>query len=159
MSTLSVTRSIEIDAPADEVFAFLTDPVRTMRAQSPRGSVVVSDLMTTPEGWLVSYRWSERFGHVPIALKARVTVLDCDPPRRLVERHSTGPVETYVLEPVGDGTRLTYTAELSRWVAALARAQERFATKGKGAEADMDEYLARIKAQVQIGRPLMGRRT
>ena len=149
MSTLCVTRSIEIDAPADDVFAFLTDPVRTMRAQSPRGSVVVSDMVTTAEGWVASYRWSERFGHVPFALTARVTVLDCDPPRRLVARHSTGPVETYVLEPVDDGTRLTYTARLSQWVAALARAQERFATKGKGTEADMDQYLTRIKAQVR----------
>ena len=32
------------------MFAFLTDPVRTMRAQSPRGSVVVSDMVTTAEG-------------------------------------------------------------------------------------------------------------
>jgi carbon monoxide dehydrogenase subunit G len=145
----SATTSIEIDAPVEEVFAFVADPVQTMDAMETLGRVVVSDVETTPQGAVWSWKWTERFRLVPFNVHAKVTRLEQTPNQRIVEKHSTGPVCTYSLEPSGDGTRLTYTIELTRPRALLTQVQAFITTKGKGVESDMDKFLVAIKQRLE----------
>lgn len=149
MTTSSVTRSMEIDAPPEKVFAFVSDPEKAMEAMDTLGRVVVSDVVTTPDGAVTSRRWSERFRLLPFEIHATVTRQEQFPNQRIVEKHSTGPVCVYTFEPSGNGTRLTYTPELSRPFALLTKMQAFITTKGKGMEHDMDEFLAEIKQQVE----------
>jgi carbon monoxide dehydrogenase subunit G len=149
MKASSATRSIEIDAPVEEVFAFVADPVQTMDAMDTLGRVVVSDVETTPQGAVRSWKWTERFRLVPFSVHAKVTRHEQTPNQRIVEKHSTGPVCTYSLEPSGNGTRLTYTAELARPLAMLTKVQAFITTKGKGVESDMDKFLVAIKQQLE----------
>lgn|GEM_PF-4488657 len=51
--------------------------------------------------------------------------------------------------PFGNGTRLTYTAQLSRPIALLTKVQAFVTTKGKGVESDMDKFLLAIKQQLE----------
>lgn len=108
MKTSSVTRSMEIDAPLDRVFAFVSDAVKAMEAMDTLGRVVVSDVMTTPEGVVTSWKWSERFRLLPFDIHATVTRQEHVPNQRIVEKHPTGPVCIYTFEPSRNGTRLTY---------------------------------------------------
>ena len=63
MTTSSVTGSIEIDAPIEEVFAFVSDPQRRIQALAPAlgRSIVVSDVETSPEGVVTSWKWTTQF--------------------------------------------------------------------------------------------------
>lgn len=147
METSSVTRSMEIDAPLDRVFAFVSDPVKAMEAMDTLGRVVVSDVMTTPEGVVTSWKWSERFRLLPFDIHATVTRQEHVPNQRIVEKHSTGPVCIYTFEPSRNGTRLT--AELARPIALLTTVQAFVTTKGKGMESDMGKFLGEVKQQLE----------
>ncbi len=56
MGTTSTTRSIEIDAPVEKVFAVLADPEKAVLAFPMGDRVIVSDITTSSEGTLRSYR-------------------------------------------------------------------------------------------------------
>ena len=71
MDTSSATRSIEIDAPDEKVFAFVADPVKSMDAMQTLGRVVVGDVEATPEGDVTSWTWSERFRLLPFNVQPR----------------------------------------------------------------------------------------
>lgn len=150
MKTASATRSIEIDAPVEKVFAFVADPFKAMEAMDTLGRVVVSDVVTTPEGAVRSWTWTERFRLLPFNVHAKVTRQEQIANQRIVEKHSTGPVCRYTFEPVVGGTRLTYTAELARPIALLTKVQAFVTTKGKGVESDMDKFLAAIKQRLEV---------
>jgi Polyketide cyclase / dehydrase and lipid transport len=120
-----------------------------MKAMSTLGSVVVSDVETTPEGIVRSWTWTERFRLLPRDLHATVTRREQIANQRIVEKHSTGPLCTYTFEPSGNGTRLTYTAELSTPIPGLAEVLAFVTTKGKGIGSDMDEFLGEIKRQLE----------
>lgn len=149
MDTSSATRSIEIDAPVEKVFAFIADPVKSMEAMQTLGRVVVSDVETTPEGAVTSWTWTERFRLLPFKVHAKVTRQEHIANKRIIEKHSTGPVCTYTFEPSGHSTKFTYTIELSRPIALLTTVQTFFTTKGKGVESDMDEFLVEVKRQLE----------
>ncbi len=149
MKTSSATRRIEIDAPIDSVFALLADPVKSMGLMPTPGRVVIRDVATDPAGVITSWAWSERFRLLPFNLHAKVTRQEHIANRRIVEKHSTGPVCTYMFEPSENGTLLTYTIELSRRVALLTKVQAFLTTKGKGVESDMDEFLVAVKHQLE----------
>lgn len=149
MTRTSVTRSVQIDAAPEKVFALVSDPVKAMGAMDTLGRVVVSDVVTSPEGAVTRWKWSERFRLLPFEIHATVTRQEHLPDHRIVERHSTGPMCAYTVEPSGNGTRLTYTAELSRPLALLTKVQAFITTKGKGMESDMDKFLAEVKQQLE----------
>ncbi len=149
MKTSSATRSIEIEAPLEDVFAFVADPVKAMGAMQTLGRVIVSDVETTPEGAVSRWMWSERFRFLPFGIHAKVTRQQHIVNQRIIEKHSTGPVCTYTVEPSRNGTRLTYTVELSRPIALLTKVQAFVTTKGEGVERDMNAFLVAIKQQLE----------
>jgi carbon monoxide dehydrogenase subunit G len=149
MRTSSVTRSVDIDASVEQVFALVSDPAKAMAAMDTLGRVAVSDVVTTPAGAVTSWKWSEHFRLLPFRIHATVTRQEHVPDQRIVEKHSTGPVCIYTVEPSGHGTRLTYTAELARPLALMTKVQAFVTTKGKGMQRDMDTFLGEIKRQLE----------
>ncbi len=104
MSTIKVEETVEIGRPADEVFAYVTDP----------------ENLATWAGVVVEVRkdGGDRFTLVQKFLGRRFEtpceVIASEPNRRHVFRSTGGPVPltfTYALEPSGAGTRLTQTGE------------------------------------------------
>jgi uncharacterized protein YndB with AHSA1/START domain len=61
--TSSATRSVEIDAPVEEVFAYVADPRRLTQAMGRAlgRHVTVSDVETSPDGVVPGWSWSTRF--------------------------------------------------------------------------------------------------
>ena len=62
MTTSSVTRSIEIHAPVEEVFAFVSDPRRRNEAveRAFKRRIVVTDVQTSPEGVITGWKGTMR---------------------------------------------------------------------------------------------------
>ncbi|MBK9180189.1 MAG: SRPBCC family protein [Acidimicrobiales bacterium] len=148
MTTTTAASSIEIDAPVEKVFAFVSDPEKAMQARTRR-SAVVSDIETGPDGAVTSYKWTTRFGLLHYDLHAEATVGEYVPNERIVVKHSTGPVETYTFAPSGDGTRLTYTTEISTRIPLLEKVEIFAATRGEGLQQWSDDYVAEIKKKVE----------
>ena len=74
MPTLSVTRSIEINAPVEQVFEFIADPCRRMSAMSRmlKRRIAVSDVEASPDGVVGRYRFTTRFFWLPLSITATV---------------------------------------------------------------------------------------
>ena len=69
MPTLSITRSIEINAPVEQVFAFIADPCRRMSAMSRvfKRRIAVSDVVASPDGVIRRYSMTTRFFWLPFS--------------------------------------------------------------------------------------------
>lgn len=107
----SVSESVVIEgvAPAD-VFAHLTDPANHV---SEAGSMHVRG----PTGATRLTARGDRFGMRmrigPVPYRVINTVVEFEPDRRIAWRHVAGHRWRYELAPVGDGTRVTETFDLS----------------------------------------------
>jgi carbon monoxide dehydrogenase subunit G len=88
--TRSVTRTIEIDAPVEKVFAFMADPEASMRAVPNFHDVVVSDIETSPDGVVTAYKYKARIGNLPVAIPTETTVTEYVANQRIVEKDSAG---------------------------------------------------------------------
>lgn len=159
MTTSSVTRSIEIDAPVEEVFGFVSDPQRRAQAMATAfdRSVVVSDVETSPEGAVTSYKWTTRFllpftrFLLPFDYHGVATRTEHIANRRIVEKHSTvtKDVDAFTFEPSGKGTRLTYNAECSSPIPLLEKLGIPLAAKGKGYGRQIENILAEFKQRIE----------
>ena len=99
-----------LDAPVQEVFAFVANPKKLLLEAFPlKRRVTLSDIVTTPEGSVTGFTWSTRFALLPFAFNASCTRLEHIPNERIVDKYSTGGLSTHVFEPCGDGPRLTST--------------------------------------------------
>jgi len=152
MTTSSVTRSIEIDAPIEEVFAFVSDPQRRIQALAPAlgRRIVVSDVETSPEGVVTSWKWTTQF-LLPLPYHAVATRTEHIANQRILEKHSTPTrdVDAFTFEPSGNGTRLTYYAQCSSPIPLLEKVGILLAAKGKGYGHQIEDCLAQIKQQVE----------
>ena len=69
MPTLTVTRSIEIDAPVGQVIRFISDPCRRMSAMARvyERREAVRDVEASPDGVVTRYKVTTRFFWLPFS--------------------------------------------------------------------------------------------
>lgn len=150
--TSAVSRSIEIDAPVEEVFAFVADPRRQTAAMARAlgRRVTVADVETSPEGVVTGWSWSTRFV-LPITYTARVTRAEHVPNERIVNRHHTvtKDVDTITVAPTPTGTRLTWHAELSSPIPFLEGVAIRMTAKGRSYGRQIEDTLTEVKKDVE----------
>ena len=153
--TSSATRSIEIDAPVEEEFAFVADPRRQTAAMArARGRrVTVADVETSPEGVVTAWSWSTRFV-LPITYTARVTRAEHVPNERIVNQHHTvtKDVDTITVVPTPTGTQLTWHAELSSPIPLLEGLAIRMTAKGRSYGRQIEDTLTEVKRDVEASR-------
>jgi carbon monoxide dehydrogenase subunit G len=146
--TRSVTRTIEIDAPVEKVFAFMADPEASTRAVPNFHDVVVSDIETSPDGVVTAYKYKARIGHLPVAIPTETTVTEYVANQRIVEKDSTG-VNTVLIEASGEGTMLTFTLESTIRNALLNKVAIFVVTNGQGTERWLDGFLTEVKKRTE----------
>ncbi len=152
MPTLSVTRSIEIDAPVERVFQLVADPCRRMSAQSRvyRRRIAVSDVEASPDGTVTSWKATTRFFFLPFSTTIAVARVEHVPEARIVEKARvwTKDVDEITLAPSGDGTRLTWRNEVTA-PRALVGFLALTSAKGQGHERQIDDNLAELKRELE----------
>ncbi len=150
--TSSATRSIEIEAPVEEVFAFVADPRRQTQAMARAlgRRVAVTDVATSPEGVVTGWSWSTRFV-LPITYTAKATREEHVANERIVNKHHTvtKDTDTITFAPAPAGTRLTWRAELSSPIPFLEGVAIRMAAKGRSYERQIDDTLAELKRAIE----------
>ncbi len=153
--TSSVTRSVEIDAPVEEVFGFVSDPHRRTQAMARAFGrrVVVSNVETSPDDAVTGWQWSTRFV-LPIDYTAKVTRTEYVANQRIVDKHQTvtKDVDAITFEPIETGTLLTWQAALSSPIPLLEGAAIRMTAKGRSYGRQVEDTLAQIKAEVEASR-------
>lgn len=151
MTTTRATRSIEIDAPVERVFSFITDPVEFMAAVPPDHQAVVSDIRRDPEGVITDFRLTEtsRLGPWHLDSHVDVTVQERLPYERYVERDSTGLLQTVTLERLGDGTRLTLALEVASRIPWLDKVGVFLVTGGRGMGRGVEMILTAVKEALE----------
>ncbi len=161
MTKSSVTRSIEIDAPVEKVFEFVSDPQRRALAMAAAldSNTVVTDVETSPEGTVTSWKWTARFllpftrFLLPVGYHAVATRTEHIANRRIVEKHSTvtKDVDAFTFERSENGTRLTYYAECSSPIPLLEKLGIPLAAKGKSYGRQIEDILAEVKQRIEAG--------
>lgn len=103
--TRSVSRSVVVPVPPEEVFALLADPRKHAEID---GSGTVKSALKAPDRLSLgaSFGMRMRFG-VPYVISNEV--VEFDENRRIAWRHIGRHVWRYELEPVDGGTRVTET--------------------------------------------------
>ena len=119
----------------------------------PGPRVTVSDVETTPEGAVTSYRETlpMRLGPLHWDMRGTVTVEEYVPNQRIVDKSSTGPIHAMTVEPSRDGTRLTFTGTVSSRIPLLDKVKVLVFTQGRGQARNMDMVLAQVKKLVEAG--------
>jgi uncharacterized protein YndB with AHSA1/START domain len=142
-----ITHSVEIDRPAEEVFAYLDQLERHGEWQS---GIVSARIETDgPVGVGTRVREVRKMGGREQDTSYEVT--EHDPPRRSSFRGTVGPVRpvgTVTVEPVGDGSRSRVSIEfdlvgqgMGKLIAPLARMQAR-----KGIADSQQQLKARLES-------------
>lgn len=151
VGTTSTTLSIEIDAPVENVFAFLADPGKAVQAFPTGRNVTVSDIVTTRDGALMSYRETMPMGLGPVHwdMGDTVTVQEYVPNQRIVDKSSTGPIHEMSVEPSASGTKLTFTGTVSSRIPLLDKVKVFLFTQGRGQARNMQMVLAEVKKLVE----------
>jgi uncharacterized protein YndB with AHSA1/START domain len=112
MSERIVSADILVEAPAEVVFAILSDP-----RQHPRidGSGSVQRVVAGPDRLTAT---GDTFGvamRIGVPYVIRNVVVEHEPDRRIAWRHFGAHRWRYELTPEGTGTRVTETWDASRW--------------------------------------------
>ncbi len=139
----NLVRSVTIDAPAEKVFSFLSDPSHWMLAFP--GESEVTEVNIKPDGVGTSARWSAKmFG---INMSVTHEHLEVIPKQRIVSKASVGPVLTFSLEPVAAGTELSVEQSFDIHPPFVrVPVQALFA---RWSESDIDALVANIKSLVE----------
>lgn len=140
--TRSVSRSVVVPAPAEEVFALLADPRRHPEID---GSGTVQAAMSGPDRLSAgaSFGMRMRYG-VPYVIKN--TVVEFEEGRRIAWRHFGHHVWRYELEPLEGGARITETFD---WAPARApKVLELLGIPARNARS-VDATLERLAARLR----------
>jgi carbon monoxide dehydrogenase subunit G len=152
MSTASTTRSIEIDAPVEDVFAFVSDLERLMRSVPVIQRVAIGDVEATEDGASTSYSWTTTIGIGPLRhdVHGSTTREQVVPNQHLVYRHAMGvqTVEDLTLEPAETGTHLIFTVSVTSSVP-LLKLGIAAASKAGGQAQYVDRVLTKIKRELE----------
>jgi len=141
----NVVQSTTINAPAEKVFTFLSDPTNWMSAMP--GDSEVTHLDMKPGGVGTSASWSAKMWgvHMSTTHEYREVI----PNRRIVSKASVGPVLTFSLEPVSGGTELTVEGSLDiRAPVVRVPVQALFA---RWTEDDIRGMVVNIKSLMETG--------
>lgn len=141
--TFQVSDSVVVDAPAETIYAQVSDPTQMGRwSPENRGATLAGDWADGARVGTVFDGHNERFG---VGWTTRCVVMAADPGERFafrvaaIGRHRPklrAPVATweYRFEPVDDGRRTrvteTWTDDRRRWPDVLANLFDRVVTKG-----------------------------
>ena len=106
-----IAGSVDIDAPAEVVFAILADPRQHSRID---GSGSVRQILEGPDRLSKDATFGMDMKLFGLPYKIRNTVVEFDEGRRIAWRHFGGHRWRYVLEPVDGGTRVTEAFDYSR---------------------------------------------
>ena len=122
---LFLKKSIVINAPAEKVFAYVTEPT-TMPDWFP-GGVEVRNVMGSGEGQ--QYEWTHKY--VGILLRGQTTVVEHVPNKRSVHQSigTISSVWTFSVEPHEEGTTLTIEVEYNIPIPVLGKLAEPFVVK------------------------------
>jgi uncharacterized protein YndB with AHSA1/START domain len=140
-----VSRSIEIDAPAEAIFELLADP-----RQHPRfdGSDSVKAVIAGPRRLRLGARFGMRM-RIGLPYAVPVRVVEFSEGRRIAWRHFARHIWRYELaELPGGGTRVTETFDYTR---TSARAYERMGWPKRNA-AGIEATLDRLKRLAETER-------
>jgi uncharacterized protein YndB with AHSA1/START domain len=140
--TRSVSRSVVIDAPADQIFAVLADPRRHAEFD---GSGSVKSTIKGPEQLVMGDRFGMRMKlGIPYVITNEVVEYAKD--RLIGWRHLGHHVWRYELEPSGSSTKVTETFDWS--TARSPKALELIKAPAKNA-LSIDKTLARLKTLLE----------
>lgn len=102
-----ISKMIEIDAPAERVFAFLTDPNNLPEIWP--SMIEVSNVVRKPDGWQ-SFDWVYKMAG--IHFRGHSDTLEVEKNKSIVLKNTGIPSEfRYLYETVGGKTRLTMNVE------------------------------------------------
>ena len=136
----SVSRSVVVAAPAEEVFALLADPRRHAEVD---GSGTVKSALSAPDRLGLGARFGMRM-RLGVPYVIRNEVVEFEEGRRIGWRHLGHHVWRYELEPVDGGTRVTETFD---WAPSRApRALELLGVPARNARS-IDATLERLQAR------------
>ncbi|MDQ0258754.1 uncharacterized protein YndB with AHSA1/START domain [Sinomonas atrocyanea] len=141
----NLVKTMEINAPVDTVFTFLSDPTRWMLAFP--GDSEVTDVLITPDGVGTSAKWAAKiFGvHMSVTHEYREVVHN----QRIVSKATAGPVLTFSLAPQGAGTVLSVEQGLDIETPLVRVPLQALFTRW--AEDDIEGLVANIKSLVETG--------
>ena len=136
----SVSRSVVVPAPAEEVFALLADPRRHPEID---GSGSVRGVLKAPDRLSEGATFGMRM-RVGVPYVIQNTVVEFEEGRRIAWRHFGRHVWRYELEPVDGGTRVTETFD---WSNALSpRGIELIGYPARNARA-IEQTLERLRSR------------
>jgi len=146
---LQVVAGLQVEP--EPVFAFLADPVKAVRAFPMGRKVAISDIVTSPDGGLTSYRETMpmTLGPMHWDVSDTVVVEEYVPNQRIADRSSGGPVHVMSVEASGSGTRLTFTGTVSSQIPLLDKVKVLVFTRGRGQARNMEMVLAEVKKLVE----------
>ncbi len=141
----TIKKTITINAPAEKVFAYMTDP--TNLPEIWPSLVEVKDVKQLPEGVGSGYRWVYKMAGMRFEGTTEVT--EYVPNQRIVVRDKGGieTTRTTTFQPEDGGTRLTAEAEYTIPVPVLGKLAEAFVLKLNEHEAET--LLANLKARME----------
>jgi uncharacterized protein YndB with AHSA1/START domain len=141
---ISLTKTVLVDAPADRVFAYVTEP--TTMAEWLVSMVETRDVIGAGEGQ--QYEWTYKM--VGLHLRGQTTVVEHVPNELSVHQSigAIGSTWTFGIEPHEEGSSLTVEVEYSIPVPVLGKLAERIAEKRNARELEqsltnVQEMLAR----------------
>ena len=142
-----VTTSTEVARPAEEVFAYVTDPSKMHEWQ--RGCV--SGRMDAPTTRVGSRCTTiRRIGGREREVTTEIT--EYDPPRRWADRGIDGPIRALVVvtvEPLADASRSRLTIELDFTGHGIGKLLVPLVVRRQAAR-EMPENLRRLKQRVEV---------
>ncbi len=146
-TTKRITRKVEIGAPVDRVYAFLTDPNHLLEVMP--SLVEVANIDKKAEGGH-SFDYVYKMGGLRLHGHSTTTLAEKN--KRVIVRNTGGIPSTfdYTYEPVGKGMRLTLNVDYAVPGAVLARLAEPIVHRLNEHEADL--FLQNVKTRIEMGK-------
>jgi uncharacterized membrane protein len=138
-----IEKSITINAPVEEVFAYVDDPMSQLEYLP--SMVEVKDV--TGQGVGAHYRWTYKMAG--LRFEGETTVTEYTPNERMVVHSKGGIISTWswTFTPQDGGTKINLTVEYTIPVPVLGKLGEALILKQNEREAD--QAMANIKAKLE----------
>ena len=138
-----IEKSITINAPVEEVFAYVDDPMSQLEYLP--SMVEVKDV--TGQGVGAHFRWT--FKMAGLRFEGETTMTEYTPNERMVVQSKGGIVSTWdwTFTPEDGGTKINLTVEYTIPVPVLGKLGEALILKQNEREAD--QAMANIKAKLE----------
>ncbi|HEU5437699.1 MAG TPA: SRPBCC family protein [Ktedonobacterales bacterium] len=151
---IKVEKSIEVDAPVEQVFAYVVDP--THGPEYMTGTDEVKDIQRLPDG---RYTYTEVDKFLGLHVVSKCEQVEVIPNERIVEREQGGGIDgtmTLRFERLPDDkTRVSVVGESTLHAGPFAKFGESFLAKymDHGVEMSMDAAKAHIEAGAPTATP------